>query len=484
MANRLPSWALTPDTTSKGTGYGFDGDYSEVQPYTPGIDYIPTDQGVQEYVPKITDPYTPEVYTPNYPTQEDLDRKYTYSGLFDGEITQQQGRLEAALENAEQSVYDNIVDVSDDEWYMKGQLGKPSSQSIAAYEDRILSLAGASILNAKDIKSQAKKYSGPRTQWTPGAGNDEYQPNIVDAVTSSDILKEAPSYDGHPSAGVTYPQPSYVDPIQRIETTDPRIKDALAFEYFGSSEVFPTEDMGKWYDPGIPKGDIRAMMALEEGSEQPYPENINTTLSPSQLDAIQNPRLQAPSIFDDLLDSGGQFFEPPIPEQYAADRVIQDASSSLDPSVLKSLNNQAIGLITNPSGIAGYAAGLPQQVNKNPGGYVDSRDMQGYLEGEAFKESEYLSGLPTTGPAGATYGPQDISQGLITSQHPWAERRNSVNLPRERVPYGGERVQWNPGMASTERAQDERNSNVQMLKFLESRGLGSSQEAQDIRRTL
>jgi len=371
------------------------------------------------------------------------------------------------------------------------------------------------------------EYFGP-TNWNPGIGNQDHTPDPVKeyeqkvaesgSILDTKQIKKAAKqqagqkFGGHPSAGVTYPAPSNI--IQAVQgydgrhpsateppsSYDPRI-DGMIKEVKGRDEsVFTTIDdlieKGGYTQDEIMAGTDKSdpfWMSQDGVTDIP----VDLGLTDAQVEQILNPSISGESFirnnpqyapigtFDEPLYDGGTLAESPFvgPHDYATGN-IQDASSSLDPRVLAGLNQQAIGHITDPSGIAGYAAGLPQQVNENPEGYVDSRDMQGYLEGEALKESEYLSGLPTTGPAGATYGPQDISQGLITSQHPWAERRNSVSLPRQRVPYSGERVQWNPGMASIERAQDERDSNVQMLKFLESRGLGSSQEAQDIRRTL
>jgi hypothetical protein len=306
--------------------------------------------------------------------------------------------------------------------------------------------------------------------------------NLKEAVKASpdkgDWADKVIDWKGHPSAGVTYPKPkvnweghpsagvTYPDVVGGPESIDTRIKDALAFEDFGSSEVFPTEDMGKWYEPGIPEGDIRAMMALEKGYEQP--QNIDTTLTASQLDAIRNPALQAPSVFDEPLDNGGTFAESNFvgPGDYAYGN-IQDSSSTLDPRVLAGLNQQAIGHMTDPSGIAGYAAGLPQP-EEAPKGVVDPRHMKDYYE-MISQTSRLPAGASNmepifTGPQGVAPVDETVDLSRDVVRQPWSHPSAGVTYPNYK--------------------KEERDSQLNLLKFYETSGMGDTQNAIDLRRTL
>jgi len=435
-----------------------EGVYSYEPPYTPP-------ESIPGWTPKVVDPYAPEVYTPEYP-EMGLQPESVFEGEWgSGGV---EDSFKKSLERYGPSLLENIVDVSDDEWNMVGQLGD--------YESRM-----------KQVLSEGPLLTGhPSAGVTYPAAKKQAPAKKEDTKWADEII----NWEGHPSAGVTYPKPidSYSDPIQRIDTTDPRIKEKLAFEDFERAEVFPTIDMGKWYEPGIPEGDIRARMALEQGYAQPYPENINTTLSPSQLDAIQNPGLQAPSIFDDpLVDGRGTFAESNFvgPHDYAYGN-IQDASSSLDPRVLAGLNNQAISHITDPSGIAGYVEGLPQPaqppVYDDPVGTVAPRHMDAYKEsmknyamfGAGREVNPFERQLMDMAPRGSNaetvyLGPQE--SGLVDT---------TVDQSRQRVPLSyDDRIQR---VARAPRPQTERDTQMEMVKFYQS--IGDNQRADDILRAL
>jgi hypothetical protein len=333
---------------------------------------------------------------------------------------------------------------------------------IKEYEQKVAE--SGSILDTKQIKKAAKQQAGQKFGGHPSEG--------VTYPTPSNIIQAVQGYAGHPSAGVTYPQPSYVDPIQRIDTIDQRIKDKLDFEDFGTSEVFPTEDMGKWYEPGIPEGDIRARMALEQGYAQPHQQDINTTLTAAQIDAIQNPALQAPSVFDEpLVDGRGTFAESNFvgPHDYAYGN-IQDASSTLDPRVLAGLNQQAIGHMTDPSGVAGYVEGLPQpplpEVNESRIGYVDPRHMDAYNQ-MIGQTGELPAGIPDpepifTGPQGVAPADETVDLSRDIVRQPWSHPSAGVTYPKQR----------------------ERDSQLELLEFYETVGMGNSQVAIDLKRAI
>jgi len=444
-----------------------------------GTDYIPTNQGVQPFVPGKAAQDLAQVVAKNFATQADVDRKYPYSGVFDKEFSQHQGRHEAALENAERDLYKNIVDVGDKAWYMTGQLGGPTSLP---------------KLNLKEAVKASKGGRGSRGNRladieTSKGGRGSRGNRLADIETSKggrgssgkhwadDII----DWKGHPSAGVTYP-----DVVSGPESIGTRIKEPLAFENFGSPEVFPTEDMGKWRKPGIPEGDIRAMMALEKGYAQPQPQNINTTLTPSQLDAIQNPGLQAPSVFDEPLDNGGTFAESPFvgPHDYATGN-IQDASSSVDPRVLAGLNQQAVDYTMDlgRNNFADYVARLPQpEVGEAPKGVVDPRHMNAY--------EELMKNYATFG-AGREVNPFERQR---MDMAPYGSNAQTVHLGpqgvapvdetidqfRQNVPLNhDDRIQR---IARAPRPQTERDTQMEMVKFYQS--IGDNKRADDILRAL
>ena len=233
--------------------------------------------------------------------------------------------------------------------------------ALASYEAAVASTIDKPILDSKSIKKQIKKYSGPREQWTPGAGNDEYQPNIVDAVTSSDTLKEAPSYDGHPSAG----------DFAGIDTSSASLEDLL-FEQFGESTLYPDNDtqltaptFGKYFgsaeQPFVPSGATHEGLTrdIQADLDRPYGDPIFTSSGykePLKADQGLIDATNGLVLEDDdyrVLDKQGVF-----EEFIHGGRSIADAGFNLTDEGLAGLNQTAIGLMTNPSGVPSYAASL------------------------------------------------------------------------------------------------------------------------------
>lgn len=221
------------------------------------------------------------------------------------------------------------------------------------YYSAVAATAGTPVLNAKDIRKQVKKYSGPRTQWTPGTGNAQHQPsqpNIIQAVTES-----APSniFSGHPSAG---------DTSEFTDTSSGSLED-LMFEQFGESTVYPTNDtyltaptFGKYF------GSAEQPFVSSNGEaalDLPYGDPVFTSSGykdPLQADqGLINATNGLVLEGDDYRVSNNQgTFEDFI----HGGPSIADAGLSLTDEGLAGLNQTAIGLMTNPNRVPSYAASL------------------------------------------------------------------------------------------------------------------------------
>tara|TARA_Y100000310_G_scaffold342777_1_gene447387 strand:+ start:509 stop:1987 length:1479 start_codon:yes stop_codon:yes gene_type:complete len=381
-----------------------------------GTDYIPTNQGVQDFIPKVVPPYVPDTYT--YSNQG-------FTGVPD--------RTAESIKGLGPSLLQNIVDVGDDAWYMTGQLGESTSLPKLNLEEAVKASKGGRGSRGNRL-ADIETSKGGR-----GSRGKHWADDIID-------------WKGHPSAGVTYPEPP--------SSYDPRI-DGMIKEVKGRDEsVFTTIDdlVGRGgYTPeeimaGTDKSDP-FWMSQDGLTDTP----VDLGLTDAQVEQILNPSISgesfirdnpqyAPiSLFDEPLDNGGTFAESNFvgPHDYAYGN-IQDSSESLNPlpAYLPPPHQAAISHMLDrnnidtrkPMNLSGYVNTPPQpEVYEAPKGVVDPRHMKDYYEmiSQTSKLPAGASNMEPifTGPQGTAPVDEIVDLSRDVVRQPWSHPSAGVSYP-------------------------------------------------------